>query len=83
MNSFDWMVSLIFMPAGQALAGPLAEVVGEETVLVGAALLIAVPARRPPARGSPARTARWSRLAFPVRQVDRPSQCHRPASLIA
>ena len=33
---WDWMVSLIFMPAGQALAGPLAEVVGEETVLVGA-----------------------------------------------
>jgi hypothetical protein len=43
VNSFDWMVSLIFMPVGQALAGPLAEVVGEERVLVGAALLIAVP----------------------------------------
>jgi hypothetical protein len=43
VNSFDWMVSLIFMPVGQALAGPLAEVVGEEAVLVGAALLIAVP----------------------------------------
>jgi MFS family permease len=43
VNSFDWMVSLMFMPVGQALAGPLAEVVGEETVLVGAALLIAVP----------------------------------------
>jgi MFS family permease len=43
VNSFDWMVSLIFMPVGQALAGPLAEVVGEEAVLAGAALLIAVP----------------------------------------
>jgi hypothetical protein len=43
VNSFDWMVSLIFMPLGQALAGPLAEVVGTDTVLVGAALLIAVP----------------------------------------
>lgn len=43
VNSFDWMVSLIFMPVGQALAGPLAEVVGTNTVLVGAALLIAVP----------------------------------------
>jgi len=43
VNSFDWMVSLIFMPLGQALAGPLAEVVGTNTVLVGAALLIAVP----------------------------------------
>ena len=43
VNSFDWMVSLIFMPVGQALAGPLSEVVGVESVLVGAALLIAVP----------------------------------------
>jgi MFS family permease len=43
VNSFDWMISLIFMPVGQALAGPLAEAVGAEAVLVGAALLIAVP----------------------------------------
>lgn len=43
VNSFDWMVSLLFMPVGQALAGPLAERVGTEAVLVGAALLIAVP----------------------------------------
>jgi MFS family permease len=43
VNAFDWMFSLIFMPVGQALAGPLAESVGVEAVLVGAALLIAVP----------------------------------------
>jgi hypothetical protein len=43
VNAFDWMVSLIFMPIGQTLAGPLAEAVGEEPVLVGAALLILVP----------------------------------------
>jgi MFS family permease len=43
VNSFDWMVSLIFMPVGQALAGPLAEVVGADAVLVGAAVLILVP----------------------------------------
>lgn len=43
VNSFDWMVSLLFMPVGQSLAGPLAEAVGEDAVLVGAALLIAVP----------------------------------------
>ena len=35
VNSFDWMVSLIFMPVGQALAGPMSEVVGVDTVLVG------------------------------------------------
>lgn len=43
VNSFDWMVSLLFMPIGQALAGPIAEAVGVEAVLVGAALLISVP----------------------------------------
>jgi predicted MFS family arabinose efflux permease len=43
VNAFDWMVSLAFMPLGQALAGPLAEAVGVDAVLVGAALLIAVP----------------------------------------
>lgn len=43
VNSFDWMVSLIFMPVGQASAGPLAEIVGTDVVLVSAALLIAVP----------------------------------------
>jgi MFS family permease len=43
VNAFDWMVSLIFMPIGQTLAGPLSERVGVDTVLVAAALLIAVP----------------------------------------
>lgn len=43
VNALDWMFSLIFMPIGQALAGPLAESVGVEAVLAGAALLIAVP----------------------------------------
>jgi MFS family permease len=43
VNAFDWMISLIFMPLGQVLAGPLADVVGAEAVLVGGALLIAVP----------------------------------------
>jgi hypothetical protein len=43
VNAFDWMISLIFMPLGQVLAGPLAGVVGAEAVLVGGALLIVVP----------------------------------------
>jgi MFS family permease len=43
VNAFDWMLSLIFMPVGQTLAGPLSESVGRDTVLVGAALLICVP----------------------------------------
>jgi MFS family permease len=43
VNAFDWMLSLIFMPVGQTLAGPLAESVGVDAVLLGAALLISVP----------------------------------------
>lgn len=43
VNAFDWMMSLCFMPVGQVLAGPLAESVGVETVLVGAALVIVIP----------------------------------------
>jgi MFS family permease len=43
VNAFDWMFSLLFMPVGQALAGPLSDEVGPEAVLIGAALLIAVP----------------------------------------
>jgi MFS transporter len=43
VSAFDWMVSLIFMPLGQALAGPLSEAVGVEPVLVAAALLVLVP----------------------------------------
>jgi MFS family permease len=43
VNAFDWMISIIFMPLGQTLAGPLAEVVGKDAVLVGAGLLITVP----------------------------------------
>lgn len=37
VSSFDWMVSIVFMPVGQGLAGPLAEVVGVDWVLLGAA----------------------------------------------
>lgn len=40
VSSFDWMVSLLFMPLGQALAGPLADAVGLDVVLIGAATLI-------------------------------------------
>jgi MFS family permease len=43
VNAFDWMISIIFMPLGQTLAGPLAEVVGKDPVLIGAGLLITVP----------------------------------------
>jgi MFS family permease len=40
VSSFDWMVSIVFMPLGQGLAGPLAEVAGVEAVLLAAAALV-------------------------------------------
>ena len=42
-NSFDWLLSLIAMPAGFAICGPVADHVGIPTTLVGTAILLAVP----------------------------------------
>jgi MFS family permease len=35
--SLDWMATFAFMPLGMALTGPIAEVIGEQTLLIGAA----------------------------------------------
>jgi MFS family permease len=43
VNSYDWLVSLVIMPVGYAVAGPLASSVGYAATLVGAAIVIAVP----------------------------------------
>jgi MFS family permease len=40
VSSFDWMVSIVFMPIGLGLAGPLADAVGVDAVLLAAATLI-------------------------------------------
>jgi hypothetical protein len=37
VSSLDWMVSLVFMPLGYTVAGPLAEGIGLDTTLVLAA----------------------------------------------
>ena len=42
VDSFTWLVALSLLPVGQALAGPLSDAVGTDTVLVGAAALIVV-----------------------------------------
>jgi MFS family permease len=42
-TSFDWLLSLIAMPAGFAICGPVADHVGIPTTLVGTAILLAVP----------------------------------------
>lgn len=40
VSSFDWMVSIVFMPLGLGLAGPLSDAVGVDAVLLAAATII-------------------------------------------
>lgn len=42
-NSFDWLLSLIAMPAGFAIWGPIADHVGLRPTLVAAAVILALP----------------------------------------
>lgn len=42
-SSFDWLVSLIAMPAGFAIWGPIADRIGIPSTLIGAAIILAVP----------------------------------------
>jgi predicted MFS family arabinose efflux permease len=42
-TSFDWLLSIIAMPAGFAIAGPLADHIGISATLVGAAAILAIP----------------------------------------
>jgi len=43
VSSFDWLLSLCLMPAGQGLAGPLSNALGVRTTLVLAGALMCVP----------------------------------------
>ena len=43
VNSYDWLVSLVIMPVGYAVAGPLAASIGFTSTLVAAAIVISVP----------------------------------------
>lgn len=68
VDSYDWLISLVVMPAGFAVVGPVAATVGQTATLTGAALVLAVPCviavllpairavRTEPARTEPART---------------------------
>jgi MFS family permease len=40
VSAYDWLGSLVVMPLGFALAGPVASVIGLETTLIGAAVLM-------------------------------------------
>ena len=62
VSSYDWVVSLVFMPIGFALAGPVAEAIGRDTTLLGAAAIaffahlgvLLVPSARALRRENPA-----------------------------
>jgi MFS family permease len=42
-SSFDWLLSIIAMPIGFAVSGPVADRIGIQTTLVAAAAIMAVP----------------------------------------
>jgi MFS family permease len=42
VSSYDWLVSLVFMPLGYTLAGPLADAIGRDRTLLAAAALSAL-----------------------------------------
>ena len=43
VTSYDWLSSLIAMPAGYAVAGPVAQRFGIPATLVAAAIILAAP----------------------------------------
>jgi hypothetical protein len=43
VNSYDWLISLVAMPAGYAVAGPVAASIGSTATLNWAAALLAIP----------------------------------------
>ncbi|GAA0732656.1 MFS transporter [Dactylosporangium roseum] len=43
LASYDWLISFATLPLGYALAGPLSDALGVSTLLVGCALLLALP----------------------------------------
>jgi hypothetical protein len=42
VSAYDWFGSLVFLPIGMAVVGPIQEVCGMTTTIVGAAVLLAV-----------------------------------------
>ena len=42
-NSFDWLLSIIAMPIGFAVAGPVSDHIGIQTTLIAAAVIMSVP----------------------------------------
>jgi hypothetical protein len=43
VNSYEWLISVVVMPAGMAIVGPLTVATGTASTLVGAALMMGIP----------------------------------------
>jgi hypothetical protein len=43
VDSYDWLISLVVMPAGFAIVGPLASRAGDAATLISAALVLGIP----------------------------------------
>lgn len=43
VDSYDWLISLVVMPAGYVIVGSLADGIGDVKTLIGSAVLLAVP----------------------------------------
>jgi hypothetical protein len=43
VDSYDWLVSMVIMPVGFVVAGPLSSTIGYTSTLVGAGVISAVP----------------------------------------
>lgn len=43
VDSYDWLISLVVMPAGYAVVGPLASLAGDTLTLISAALVLGIP----------------------------------------
>lgn len=71
VNSYDWLISLLVMPAGYVLVGPIADSVGFTPTLIGAGVLLGVPpviATLIPGVRAVRRTAAGQVIGPPVRQ---------------
>jgi len=66
VSSYDWAISLVFMPIGFALWGPISELVGVHTAFVAAALVSAV-AKIGPVAVSEVRNLRRADTPSPLR----------------
>src|ERR671934_1202344 len=77
VSAYDWMGSMVLRPAGLAVVGPIAAVVGVRTTLIAAglmgltanALLLGVREVRTPARGTP----NWSYVSSSMKTTSSPA----------